>query len=166
MSRQAIYLHFSSKAELLTELHLRVFETDVAPALERHPIWTRPTALEGLNDSIVVDADVVAKVWRIHEALVLARRHHPEVDETLRERERARYEELLQLGRWLKKDGALTPTMGPSGFADVYWGLMSVGTHQALVTERRWSHARYIAWVSETIHALAIRAPGSDCAAR
>ena len=166
MSRQAIYLHFSSKAELLTELHLRVFETDVAPALERHPIWTRPTALEGLDDSIVVDADVVAKVWRIHEALVLARRHHSEVDETLRERERARYEELLQLGRWLRKDGALTPTMRPSGFADVYWGLLSVGTHRALVSERGWSHARYVTWVSETIRALAIRAPESGRAAR
>ena len=138
MSRQAIYLHFASKADLLSEIHERVSSPTSRRPSNVTPIWTRPTALEGLDDSIAVDADVVAKVWRIHEALVLARRHHSEVDETLRERERARYEELLQLGRWLRKDGALTPTMGPSGFADVYWGLLSVGTHRALVTERGW----------------------------
>lgn len=147
VSRQAIYLHFSSKAELLTELHLRIFEIDVAPALDSHPIWTRPTALEALDDSLVVDAKVVAKVWRIHEALVLARRHHEEVDETLAAREKERYDELLRLGRWLRKDGALAPPMRPAEFADIYWGVLSVGTYRALVIERGWTHARYLAWV-------------------
>ena len=32
VSRQAIYLHFPSKAELLTALHLHIFDTDVVPA--------------------------------------------------------------------------------------------------------------------------------------
>ena len=41
VSRQAIYLHFPSKVELLTELHLHIFDTDVVPALERHPSRTR-----------------------------------------------------------------------------------------------------------------------------
>lgn len=153
VSRQAIYLHFASKAELLAELHLRIYETDVAPALERHPIWTRATALEGLDDSIAVDAEVVSKVWRVHEALVLARRHHPEVDETLRAREQVRYDDLLRLGRWLKKDGALAPAVRPAGFADVYWGVLSVGTHQALVNERGWSLPRYVAWAGDAIRA-------------
>ena len=33
VSRQAIYLHFPSKAELLTALHLHIFDTDVVPDL-------------------------------------------------------------------------------------------------------------------------------------
>src|SRR5688572_6321617 len=84
VSRQAIYLHFASKAELLTALHMHIYETDVVPALERHSVWTAPTALDALDAAIAVDAEVASKVWRIHEALVVARRHHPEVDETLR----------------------------------------------------------------------------------
>ena len=104
VSRQAIYLHFASKAELLTALHAYIYETDVAPTLERHPIWTAPTALDGLDALIAVDAEVASKVWRIHEALVVARRHHAEVDDTLRPREADRYAEIVRLGRWLKKE--------------------------------------------------------------
>jgi AcrR family transcriptional regulator len=153
VSRQAIYLHFASKAELLTALHARIYETDVAPTLDRHPVWTASTALEGLDALIAVDAEVASKVWRIHEALVVARRHHAEVDETLRPREAERYDELVRLGRWLKKEGGLPPRMRVGTFADIVWGLTSLGTFQNLVIERGWSIARFVAWVRQTMRA-------------
>lgn len=151
VSRQAIYLHFASKADLLTALHLRIYETDVVPALERHPIWTVPSALEALDASIAVDAEVASKVWRIHEALVVARRHHEEVDATLRPREADRYERYVQLARWLKRDGALPPKLRVGAVADILWGLISLGTFQSLVIERGWSLERFIAWVRTTV---------------
>lgn len=153
VSRQAIYLHFDSKAELLTALHLHIYETDVVPAIERHPIWTAPSALDALDAVIAVDAEVASKVWRIHEALVVARRHHPEVDETLRPREEERYQELVRLGRWLKKEGELPPKVRVGTFADMLWGLGSLGTFQNLVIERGWSIGRWTRWVRETIRA-------------
>ncbi len=156
VSRQAIYLHFASKADLLTELHLHIYETDVVPALERHPIWTAPTALEALDATIAVDAEVASKIWRIHEALVVARRHHPEVDETLRPREEERYQELVRLGRWLKKEGELPPRTSAGTFADMLWGLGSLGTFQNLVIERGWSIDRWTRWVRNTIRAQLI----------
>lgn len=152
VSRQAIYLHFASKADLLTELHVHIFETDVAPALERHPIWTAPTALDALDASVAVDAEVASKVWKIHETLVMARRHHPEVEETLKPRERERYDEMVRLGRWLRRDGRLPDGMRVTTFADIYWGLASIGTFVNLVVERDWSVARFERWVRTTIH--------------
>ncbi len=151
VSRQAIYLHFASKGDLLTELHLRIYETDVVPALERNPIWTKPTALDALDAAIAVDAEVASKVWAIHEALVVARRHFPEVDDTLRPREDERYQELVRLGRWLKKEHNLPPRMEAGTFADMLWGLNSLGTFQNLVIERQWSVDRYVSWVRDTI---------------
>jgi AcrR family transcriptional regulator len=151
VSRQAIYLHFASKAELLTALHAYIYETDVAPTLERHPIWTAPTALDGLDALIAVDAEVASKVWRIHEALVVARRHHAEVDDTLRPREADRYAEIVRLGRWLKKERYLPPRMRVGTFADIVWGLTSLGTFQNLVIERGWSIDRFVAWVRQTM---------------
>jgi AcrR family transcriptional regulator len=153
VSRQAIYLHFTSKADLLTALHLRIYETDVMPAMERHPVWTALTALDAVDAMVAVDAEVASKIWRFHEALVVARRHHPEVDETLRPRETDRYEELVRLGRWLKKDGELPPKMRVTTFADVMWGLTSLGTFVNLVIERGWSIERFTRWVRETIRA-------------
>jgi AcrR family transcriptional regulator len=151
VSRQAIYLHFASKAELLTALHMHIYETDVVPALERHPIWKASTALDALDALIAVDAEVASKVWRIHETLVVARRHHPEVDETLRPREEDRYQEIVRVARWLKKEGALPASMRVGTFADILWGLTSLGTFQSLVVQRRWSMDRFTRWVQTTI---------------
>lgn len=151
VSRQAIYLHFASKADLLTALHMQIFETDVVPSLQRHPIWTAPTALAALDAAVAVEAEVASKVWRIHEALVVARRHHPEVDETLRPREQERYAELVRLGRWLKKEGNLPHGMQIATFADIFWGLASIGTFVNLVAERGWSVDRFARWVRDTI---------------
>jgi AcrR family transcriptional regulator len=151
VSRQAIYLHFPSKAELLTALHLHIFATDVAPAMERHPLTDEMTALDALDATIAIDVVVASKVWRIHEALTTARRQHPEVEETLRPREEERYGQLLDLGHRLKREGELPPKVRPGMFADMLWGLVSVGTYTSLVNERGWSLGRYERWVRDTI---------------
>ncbi len=151
VSRQAIYLHFPSKAELLTALHLHIFATDVVPAIERHPITEAMTALDALDAAIAVDAEVASKVWQIHEALTVARRQHPEVEETLRPREEDRYGDLLGLGRRLEREGALPPRIGVGTFADMMWGLLNIGTYRNLVIERGWSLDQYRDWVCTTI---------------
>lgn len=151
VSRQAIYLHFPSKAELLTALHLHIFATDVVPAVERHPITDAMTAWEALDATIAVDVEVASRVWRIHEALTVARRQHPEVEQTLRPREEERYGELLDIGRRLEREGALPPTIEVGIVADMLWGLMNVGTYRNLVVERGWSLDQYRHWVRTTI---------------
>lgn len=151
VSRQAIYLHFPSKVELLTALHLHIFATDVVPAVERHPITDSMGALDALDATIAVDVEVAATVWRIHEALTTARRQHPEVEKTLRPRDEERYGELLDLGHRLEREGALPPTIRVALFADMLWGLMSTGTFRNLVVERGWSLDQYRRWVRDTI---------------
>ena len=197
VSRQAIYLHFPSKAELLTALHLHVFDTDVVPALRRHPITDAMSAFDVLDATIAADVEIVARVWRIHESLTVdrhqvpatffipavsallhpeqipsilrsgrheiavhgwihesltvARRQHPEVDQTLIPREEEHYEGLLDVGRRLERDGALPPTMPVGLFADMLWGLLNIGTYRNLVVERGWSPEQYKCWVRDTI---------------
>jgi AcrR family transcriptional regulator len=151
VSRQTIYLHFPSKAELLTALHLHVFATDVVPAVERHPITDTMSALDVLDVTIAIDVEVVSSVWRIHEALTTARRQHPEVDKTLRPREEERYRELLDRGHRLEREGALPPKISVGTFADMMWGLMNIGTYRNLVIERGWSLDQYRRWVRNTI---------------
>ena len=151
VSRQAIYLHFSSKAELLTALHLHVFDTDVAPALERHAVTEAMTALDVLDATIAADVEIVDRVWRIHESLTMARRQHPEVDQTLVPREEEHYDGLLDVGRRLEREGALPPTMPVGLFADMLWGLLNVGTFRNLVVERGWSLEQYRLWVRDTM---------------
>ncbi len=154
VSRQAIYLHFPSKSELLTALHLHIFETDVAPAVDRHPVTPAMSALEALDATIAADVEVASTIWRLHEALSTARRQHPEVDETLQPRDEERYRELIDLGERLERDSALPAEVDARTFADMYWGLVSVGTYRNLVVERGWSLEQYERWVRRTIRLL------------
>ena len=151
VSRQAIYLHFPSKAELLTELHLHIFATDVVPAVQRHPVTDTMTAWEAIDATIASDVEVVAKIWRIHEALTQARRQHPEVDQTLLAREQEHYDGLVDVGRRLERDGALPPAVPVELFTDMLWGLMNIGTYRNLVVERGWPLDQYRSWVRDTI---------------
>jgi AcrR family transcriptional regulator len=151
VSRQAIYLHFPTKAELLTALHLHIFDTDVVPALQRHPILDGMTGLEVLDATIAADAEIVDRVWRIHESLTVARRQNPEVDQTLLAREQEHYDGLVDVGRRLERDGALPPTIPVELFTDMLWGLMNIGTYRNLVVERGWPLDRYQRWVRDTI---------------
>jgi len=151
VSRQAIYLHFPSKAELLTALHLHIFDTDVVPALRRYPISDATTGLDALDATVAADTEIIDRVWRIHESLTVARRQHPEVDQTLIPREEEHYEGLLDVGRRLERDGALPPTMPVGLFTDMVWGLLNLGTFRNLVVERGWSLEQYRDWVRDTI---------------
>jgi hypothetical protein len=81
----------------------------------------------------------------------MARRQHPEVDETLRPREEQRYGELLDLGRRLKREGALPQKSRVRTFADMLWGLVNIGTYTNFVIERGWSLDQYRCWVRNTI---------------
>ena len=100
----------------------------------------------------------MSKVWRIHEVLVTARRHHPEVDQTLRPREDDRYAQIVRLGRWMKKEGVLPQTMRVTTFADIFWGVTSTGTFINLVIERRWPVERFEQW-ARTMILLQLEAP-------
>ncbi|HET9946326.1 MAG TPA: hypothetical protein VFR56_11805, partial [Actinomycetes bacterium] len=68
-----------------------------------------------------------------------------------RPREEERYGELLSLGRRLKREGARPPKTRAGTFADMLWGLISVGTYRSLVIERDWSLDQYRRWVRTTI---------------
>src|SRR5919107_748432 len=160
VSRQAIYLHFPSKVELLTALHLHVFDTDVVPALRRNPITDAMTAWDVLDATIAADVEIVARVWRIHESLTRGRRQHPEGDQTLLLRAGEHYDGLLDGGRRLERDDALPPTMPVDLFADMLWGLMNIGTFRNLVLARGWPLDQYRCWVRDTIR-LQIGAPPS-----
>src|ERR687889_16325 len=151
VSRQAIYLHFPSKVELLTALHLHVFDTDVVPALRRHPVTDAMTALDVLDATIAADVEIIARVWRIHESLMMARRQHPEGGQTLLVREEEHYDGLLDVGRRLERDGALPPTMPVGLFTDMLWGLLNVGTFRNLVLERGWPLDQSRCGVHDTI---------------
>src|SRR4051794_17864585 len=79
-SRQAIYLHFSSKAELLRALHERVNEQDVEPAMRK--VWNAPDADKALDVWVQASAEAIPKIIGIANALSTARQFDRDVETT------------------------------------------------------------------------------------
>lgn len=149
VSRQAIYLHFSSKADLVGALHQRINEQDVAPALAR--VWAKRTARSGLDAFVAASAEVIPRIIGIADALAPAR-EDPDLEATWEAPREGRYADCLRLGEWLQRDGVLAAGITTRDAADVLWMMASMPSYASLVVQRGWSPQRWTRWVRAVLH--------------
>lgn len=149
VSRQAIYLHFESKADLVKALHDCIYERDVEPATRR--IWEAPTALDALDAWMVAGGEAIPKILAIAKALEAPRRFDPEAAEAWQAPAAGRYGDCLRLAQWLKRDGVLKPGLKTGDAADMIWMLTSFGSYESLVVDRGWSVGRWNKWVRQAL---------------
>ncbi len=161
ISRQALYLHFRTRTELLvaTTLHLDQIkgrDTRLAPVraattgMDRLRLWVQAWAgyipeIHGLARALMVQADrdaEAAAAWA------------------------ARMEDMHQGCRatvdMLARDGMLRPDLTPDRAADLLWMLLSVRNWEALCEARGWSQPDYAALVERlAIETLTTHGPGT-----
>lgn len=141
VSRRAVYLHFATRAELVTALFGRLGETgDIGASLQR--VWGSPDAVAALAE------------WGRHLA-----RAHPKILPVMLAAERARHADpdaaaLWQAGQdrwlagarrladWLAREERLAPPWTPATAADMIWALMSPDMLTRLWHERHWPPRR------------------------
>lgn len=151
VSRQAIYLHFDSKAALLRALHERVNEQDVVPAHESHGVWEAQSAEEALEAFVAVSGEVVPKIRGIANALIVARRVDPDVEATWEAPSEGRYADCRRLAEWMARDRVLVRGVGVEDAADILFGVVSIWSYENLVIDRSWSTARWVEWVTQVM---------------
>lgn len=149
VSRQAIYLHFSSRAELVRALHLRVNVQDVAPAMAR--VWARRTARAGLDAFVAASAEVIPRISGIADALAPSPTA-PELQATGEAPKESRYADCLRMGEWLEGDGVLAAGVTARDAADVLCMMVSIPSYEILVVDRGWATHRWTRWVRAALH--------------
>jgi AcrR family transcriptional regulator len=149
VSRQAIYLHFSSRADLVRTLHERVNAQDVAPAMAR--VWARRTAQAGLDAFVLASAEVIPIIRGIADALAPSRAE-PDLEATGEALRESRYADCLRMGEWLERDGALAAGVTAQDAADVLCMMVSIPSYEILVVDRGWSPQHWTRWVRATLH--------------
>ncbi len=149
VSRQAIYLHFSSKAELLRALHERVNELDVAPAMER--VWAAKSASAALDIWVDVSADAIPRIIGIFNALDTPRRVDPDVEATWQAPAEGHYADCRRLAEWLHREGELSAGMKAAEAADIIWSVTNVKAYESLVVDRSWTPRRWARWTKATL---------------
>lgn len=151
VSRQAVYLHFGSRAGLLVALvsHLDA-QAGVAEAAQR---WRA----EGLTATARLDAFLawwsgyVPRIRGVANALLAERAADAAADAAWRDRMRVLQRATRYVVDQLAKEDALAPIWEPADAADWLWALVSVQLRETLA-ERGWSNRRYAGALREVVH--------------
>ena len=143
VSRQAVYLHFPNRADLLiaTTRHL-----DAVKDVDRRLEASRNAAsgAERLDAFIAAWGNYIPEIYGIAKELLAMQ----ESDEAARlawtDRMAAVRDGCHAAVIALKKDGALTPDHSVTEATDILWSLLSVQTWELLTRDCGWSQRRYV----------------------
>ena len=152
ITRQALYLHFSTRAELLIET--TYYLDEVKGSEERLvPSRTAQTGIERLDAFIEAWGNYIPEIYGIAKALLAMR----DTDEAAAKAWDDRMQDVRQGCEAaidaLNSDNMLSPDHSPDRATDILWTMLSVRNWEQLTIECGWPQERYI----ETLKSLARR---------
>jgi AcrR family transcriptional regulator len=142
VSRQAVYLHFGSKAGLLLALVDWIDQTGPLPGLIRR-VEEATTGLEALDRLMELHATYLPQILRSATVLESARRTDPDAAAAWADRMRRRYRAARSVVERLAREGMLAEGLTVPEAADLLWALASIQTCEQLIVARGWSQRRY-----------------------
>jgi AcrR family transcriptional regulator len=146
VSRQAIYLHFSSRADLF-----------VATARYLDTVLKLPDRLEqvcracetgggvaGLRESVAFWGRYLPEIYGLAKALLALRDTDEAAAAAWEDRMAVNFQGWVTVVQQLASEGALSPVWTVTTAAEFFWALTSVEVWERLTIERGWSNEQYI----------------------
>jgi AcrR family transcriptional regulator len=141
VSRRSVYLHFTTRAELVTALFSRLNETEeIGASLQR--VWDSPDPVTALAEWGRHLARIHLKLLPVMQAADRARHDDPDAETLWQAGQRRWLLGARRLADWLAREERLAPPWTASSAADMIWALMSPDLLSRLLRERRWSPRR------------------------
>ena len=152
ISRQAVYLHFPTRAELLTAVthHLDVIK-DVDARLAKS---RAATGVSRLDAFIEAWGNYIPEIYGVARALMILQETDMEAAEAWADRLRAVREGCAAAVNALDQAGQLNPDHSVDEATDLLWALLSVRNWEQLTRDCGWPQEKYI----EKMQALARQA--------
>ncbi len=152
ISRQALYLHFATRAELLIAVTHHIDE--VKGVQERLvPSHTARSGIERLDAHIKGWGNYIPEIYAIAKALLAVGDTDEAAAEAWDERMAAMSEGCKAAIGALKRDNTPAPEHSPDEATDILWAILSVRNWEQLTMGCGWPQERYI----ETLKSLARR---------
>lgn len=142
VSRRALYLHFSSRAELLVALHAHIDERLDLAASSR-PVHEAPDAVSALEEFVAHLARYHPKIQHIDSALLLAKGTDPDVAELVDRGVGIWHDACRRIAQRLADEGRLAEPWTVRTAADLLWTFMFPEVLERLTVDRRWPLNRY-----------------------
>lgn len=146
ISRQAVYLHFGSRAELLeatTKYRDEVLELDRRLA----PSRAAASGVERLARYIEFWGNYIPEIYGVAKALLLVRDTDEAAAAAWQDRMLAMRDGCRAAIDALHADGTLAPGWTPKRATDVLWTMLSVPNWENLTAECGWSTQQYVRWM-------------------
>jgi len=150
VSRQAVYLHFHSKPELLVAMaEYGDREAGVPEILSRLSQATTPAEI--VNAGVAAYAEIQPRIHDIATVVYAARQSDPAAEAAWQNRMAARRTGIKHDMERLQGMGALAEGWTADEAADFAWALLSLHTYEYLVVERGWPIDRFVERLQETL---------------
>jgi len=150
ISRQAVYLHFTDRAQLLLELTRAVDTAERTPDRQRR-VDDAPTARAALAQAVALQARLKPRLHGVATALDALRRADPDAESAWQERERARLGRCEEVARRLAAENELAPQWSVPDAARLMWAVTSQRVWEDLVLQEGWSNRRYTRHITQLL---------------
>ena len=142
VSRQAVYLHFADRAELMVAL-ARHLDAGLGLPAEIQRIADTRSGAEKVEAMVSLQARSNPSLWAVARAVDAVRRTDPAAERAWQDRLDARLAGCRRIVARLESEGNLRAGLDPSSAADLLWTMTSLRTWEDLVLERGWSPQKY-----------------------
>ncbi|MBA3636204.1 MAG: TetR/AcrR family transcriptional regulator [Rubrobacteraceae bacterium] len=158
VSRQAVYDHFGSRADLMVAT---VRHGDVVLGLDGRLRRYRAATggAERLGAFVEFWGNYVPEIHGIARALLAARENDEAVAAAWDDRMGVVYEACRDIVGQLHRDGTLAPGWSLEEAADVLWTMLSISSWESLVLERGWPVSRYVGRMQDLTRRAFVRGP-------
>jgi AcrR family transcriptional regulator len=150
ITRQALYLHFATRAELLIATTHYLDEIKGSDA-RLAPSRTAQTGTARLDAYIDAWSEYIPEVYPIGKALMAMKDTDAAADKAWSDRMQAMREGCEAAILALARDGNLSPDHSPKDATDILWTMLSVRNWEQFTLECGWSREKY----RETLKSLA-----------
>ena len=142
LSRQAVYLHFADRADLMVALVRHVDERRGIPQ-EIQKIAAAPSGVAAILAMVSLQARGNPVIWPAARAMDAVRRTDAAAERSWQDRLENRLTGCRGIVRRLATEGNLREGLDPEAAADLLWSLTSLRTWEDLVLERGWTAQQY-----------------------
>ncbi len=158
ISRQAIYLHFKSKVDLLVAT-VQYADEQVGILKLLRPLHEAKTALEALDAVVATYAAMEPHIYDIASAVYAARRSDKAAEAAWQDRMTFRRENVRGVIQRLLGEGLLAEGWTVDGATDFAWALLSMHTYEYLVVEQGWPIKRFVDQLRTVLHLTVVKEP-------
>jgi AcrR family transcriptional regulator len=142
LSRQAIYLHFADRAQLLLSL-ARYADEKRGIGEEVRKMRGAASGEDALRIMVSIQARMNPDIWAIARAIDAVRRTDADAEKSWQDRLMHRLEGCREVVGRLQKEGSLRKGLDAATATDLLWTITSLRMWEDLVLSREWSPQQY-----------------------